>query len=59
MEPSDLFQFCYDTTPILGTLQDLINNKHKEAVQRAIRIVPVMSTTCAPTIWFTREARIS
>lgn len=37
-EPSDLFQFCYDTTPILGTLQDLINNIHKEDVQRAIRI---------------------
>jgi len=37
-EPSDLFQFCYNTTPILGTLQDLINNIHKEDVQRAIRI---------------------
>lgn len=37
-EPSDLFQFCYDTTPILGTLEMLIKGIHKEDIHRAIRI---------------------
>lgn len=37
-EPSDLFQFCYDTTPIRGSLDELISCIHEEDVRRAIRI---------------------
>jgi predicted nucleotidyltransferase len=34
----DLFQFYYDTRPLLGTLDDLIPTIRKEDVQRAIRL---------------------
>lgn len=37
-EPSDLFQFYYDTTPIVGTLDELLTKLDKAAVQRAIKI---------------------
>ena len=37
-EPSDLFQFYYDTTPILGTLEELLTKIHNAAVERAIKI---------------------
>ena len=37
-EASDLFQFCYDTTPIKGTLDLLLEKVDKQAVKRAIRI---------------------
>lgn len=37
-EPSDLFQFYYDTTPILGSLDEVLNNIHEEDIRRAIRI---------------------
>jgi len=37
-EASDLFQFYYDTTPIKGTLDSLIEKVDKQAVKRAIRI---------------------
>lgn len=37
-EASDLFQFCYDTTPIKGTLDNLLEKIDKQAVKRAIRI---------------------
>lgn len=37
-EPSDLFQFYYDTTPILGSLNELLNKIHEENIRRAIRI---------------------
>lgn len=37
-EASDLFQFCYDTTPILGTLDELVKRVDKEDIQRAVRI---------------------
>jgi len=37
-EPSDLFQFYYDTIPILGTLDELLTKIDNEAVDRAIRI---------------------
>lgn len=37
-ETSDLFQFYYDTTPIKGTLDLLLEKIDKEAVKRAIRI---------------------
>ncbi len=37
-ETSDLFQFYYDTTPILGSLDELLNNIHEEDIRRAIRI---------------------
>lgn len=36
-EPSDLFQFYYDTTPILGTLDDLVAKIDNAAVDRAIK----------------------
>lgn len=37
-EPLDLFQFYYDTTPILGSLDELLNNIHKEDIRRAIHL---------------------
>ena len=37
-EPSDLFQFYYDTTPIQGSLDDLLAVIDEFAVNRAIRI---------------------
>ncbi len=37
-EASDLFQFYYDTTPIKGTLDSLIEKVDMQAVKRAIRI---------------------
>lgn len=37
-EPSDLFQFYYDTTPILGTLYELLTRIDDAAVDRAIKI---------------------
>lgn len=37
-EPSDLFQFYYDTTPMIGTLDELLEKIDKEAVHRAIKI---------------------
>lgn len=37
-EPSDLFQFVHDTTPIVGSLDELLSRIDKAAVDRAIRI---------------------
>lgn len=37
-DASDLFQFYYDTTPIKGTLDLLLEKVDKQAVKRAIRI---------------------
>ena len=37
-EPSDLFQFCHDTTPIVGSLQELMEVMDESAVNRAIKI---------------------
>ena len=37
-EASDLFQFYYDTAPILGSLDELLNKIHEEDIRRAIRI---------------------
>jgi len=37
-EPADLFQFYYDTTPILGTLDELLTKIDDAAVERAIKI---------------------
>ncbi|MCI8435705.1 MAG: nucleotidyltransferase domain-containing protein [Clostridia bacterium] len=37
-ETSDLFQFYYDTTPIKGTLDTLLEKIDRQAVKRAIRI---------------------
>jgi hypothetical protein len=37
-ELSDLFQFYHDTTPILGTLDDLMPALSREDVRRAIRL---------------------
>ena len=37
-EPSDLFQFCYDTIPIKGTLDDVLTVVDECAVNRAIKI---------------------
>ena len=38
-EPSDLFQFYYDTTPIKGSLDELLPLLDKVTVERAIKIV--------------------
>ena len=37
-EPSDLFQFYYDTTPIKGSLDELLSVIDEAAVERAIKI---------------------
>ena len=37
-EPSDLFQFCHDTTPIKGSLDEVMAVLDKSAVNRAIKI---------------------
>ena len=37
-EPSDLFQFCYDTTPIKGSLDEVLALVDDTAVDRAIKI---------------------
>ena len=37
-EPSDLFQFYYDTTPIIGTLDELLTKIDSAVVDRAIKI---------------------
>ena len=37
-EPSDLFQFCNDTTPIKGSLDEVLAVVNKSAVNRAIKI---------------------
>ena len=37
-EPSDLFQFCHDTTPIKGSLDEVMAVIDESAVYRAIKI---------------------
>ncbi len=37
-EPSDLFQFCHDTTPIEGSLDEVMAVIDESAVNRAIKI---------------------
>ena len=37
-EPSDLFQFCHDTTPIIGSLDEIMAVIDENAVSRAIKI---------------------
>ena len=37
-EPSDLFQFCHDTTPIKGSLDEVMAVVDESAVNRAIKI---------------------
>ena len=37
-EPSDLFQFCHDTTPIKGSLDEVLTFVDEIAVNRAIKI---------------------
>ena len=37
-EPSDLFQFCHDTTPIKGSLGEVVSAIDQSAVNRAIKI---------------------
>ena len=37
-EPSDLFQFCHDTIPIKGSLDDVMENIDESDVNRAIKI---------------------
>lgn len=37
-EPSDLFQFCHDTIPIIGSLDAVLELVDSDAVARAVRI---------------------
>ena len=37
-EPSDLFQFCHDTVPIIGSLDGVLELVDSEAVARAVRM---------------------
>lgn len=57
-EPSDLFQFYYDTTPILGSLDELLDRIAEVDIRCAIRIGAAMCIICVHTIWFMRKVRI-
>ena len=37
-EPADLFQFCYDTTPIKGSLDEVMAVVDENAINRAIKV---------------------
>ena len=37
-EPSDLFQFCQDTTPIMGSLGEVLAQVDDGAISRAVKI---------------------
>lgn len=37
-EPSDLFQFCYDTVPITGSLDEVLAMVNGDALKRAVKI---------------------
>ena len=37
-EPSDLFQFCQDTTPIMGSLGEVLTQVDDGAISRAVKI---------------------
>ena len=37
-EASDLFQFCHDTIPVVGSLDRLMEKIHREDVQRAVKV---------------------
>ena len=37
-EPADLFQFCHDTTPIKGSLDEVLAKVDAEAISRAIKL---------------------
>ncbi|MBQ3072603.1 MAG: nucleotidyltransferase domain-containing protein [Oscillospiraceae bacterium] len=37
-DPSDLFQFCHDTVPICGSLEDVLVSVDDAAVESAVRI---------------------
>ena len=37
-EPSDLFQFCHDTTPLKGSLDEVLALLDESAVDRAVKI---------------------
>ena len=37
-EPSDLFQFCHDTTPIIGSLDEVMAVIDESVISRAIKI---------------------
>lgn len=37
-EPSDLFQFCYDTVPLQGNLNEVLSLVDEDAVNKAIKI---------------------
>ena len=37
-EPSDLFQFCHDTTPIKGSLNEVLTLVDESALNRAIKL---------------------
>lgn len=37
-EPSDLFQFCHDTIPVIGSLGSVLELVDSDAVARAVRI---------------------
>ena len=37
-ETSDLFQFCHDTTPIIGSLDEVLSAVDDDAVNRAIKL---------------------
>jgi predicted nucleotidyltransferase len=37
-EPADLFQFCYDTTPIRGSLEEILALVNEDSVRRGIKL---------------------
>ena len=57
-EPSDLFQFCHDTTPIAGSLDKVMAVIDESAVNRAIKIGAATFSTDVCTICSMKKARI-
>ena len=61
-EPSDLFQFCHDTSPLLGTLDEVLEKISRADVCRAVwtlslihisipQLLPAICDICCPTEW--------
>ncbi len=58
-EPSDLFQFYYDTKPIKGSLDELFEKIDDEAVKRAIKIqVCSIFHGCVHNMLYEKDAEI-
>ena len=55
-EPADLFQFCHDTRPLLGTLDQVLEKITEGTSTGRSGQGLAMCTTCAPTIWSMKKS---